>query len=297
MAASAREDGAPGTEGDTTWEELLGGGDADSYLLVQLGQLLFVWPKESSSIKVLRNQLGDPAFALTKGGAKLRIALEVEVPSSLIHDADPFVAFCREFCGAGEQVPFEAFTEAIQDFTVEHGGILGLVYNASETRTGKWSGHLAWGQEAPDSPMAGAQALGIGESPVEVLRQIAEEAHIEVAAPSEHPAPEYGPVFALTKADVRLLTSDLSDYGGDSTRAMEGMLALDTRMRRWLKDEKSDPDATVLELVAIALFAEEEDIDHLDQAIDQFDAAENQQERYRRLARVAVEAMPGRMKS
>jgi hypothetical protein len=201
MAASAREDGAPGTEGDTTWEELLGGGDADSYLLVQLGQLLFVWPKESSFIKVLRNQKADPA-ELTKGGTDLRVALEVEVPPSLIHDPDPFATFCRAFIGM-------------------------------ET------------------------------------------------------------TFALTKADVRLLTADLSDYGDSAERAMEAMLALDGRMRAWLKDEgklENDPTA----MVAIALFAEENDIDHLDQAIERFGASFNhEQERYRRLAQVAVEAMPG----
>jgi hypothetical protein len=40
--------------------------------------------------------------------------------------------------------------------------------------------------------------------------------------------------FSLTEADVKLLTSDLSDYDGDPERAMEAMLALDQRFRDWL---------------------------------------------------------------
>lgn len=165
--------------GATTWDELLGDG-ADSYLLIRLGQLLFVWPKESSFVKVIRCD-GDPD-QLAKAGSTMQVALEVEVPPSLRHDADAFVAFCQEFVGA-PRTPLGALLDAIQGFAERQGGTLGLSFNSSESRTGRWSAALTFGQEAPDSPMAGGQALGIGESPAEVLRQVAEEAHIEVSGP------------------------------------------------------------------------------------------------------------------
>lgn len=73
----------------------------------------------------------------------------------------------------------QAALEAIAAFCHREDGIFSLSLNA-RADTGKWSGHLTWGREAPDSPMAAAQALGIGDSPVEAVYQIVDEARIEV---------------------------------------------------------------------------------------------------------------------
>lgn len=53
-----------------------------------------------------------------------------------------------------------------------------------------------------------------------------------------------GPKFVLDTADLKLLTGDTSDYE-DPSKAMEGVLALDARMRRFLgqpiNDEEEKP--------------------------------------------------------
>lgn len=49
-----------------------------------------------------------------------------------------------------------------------------------------------------------------------------------------------GAAFRLTEADVKLFTGDLSDYDGDAEKAMEAVLALDTRMREWLAEPGVD---------------------------------------------------------
>lgn len=70
-----------------------------------------------------------------------------------------------------------------------------------------------------------------GSGRAEEVRRRQEGARAEITEALERP-PEN--TFALSRADVKLLTHDLSDYGGSAEKAMEGMLALDGRMREWL---------------------------------------------------------------
>lgn len=72
-----------------TWEELLGGGDF--YLIVRQGQLLFVWPKDTSIVKLVRCEEDPPT--------EVEVAFELEVPPGLRQDPESFVGFCREFVG------------------------------------------------------------------------------------------------------------------------------------------------------------------------------------------------------
>lgn len=65
--------------------------------------------------------------------------------------------------------------KALETFANERGGDLAIGF-----QNGCWSVALTWGREAPDSPMAGAQALGSGPFLEEALIQVAEEAHVEL---------------------------------------------------------------------------------------------------------------------
>lgn len=133
---------------EATWGELLG---EESALVLRLGQLVFVWAKNTSIVKVVRVEKVDED-KLTRPNTALEVIIEVEVPPGLRQEPGPFTNFCREFVGADT-------------------------------------------------------------------------------------------AFFVTVADVKLLTGDLSDYDDNADRAMEGMLALDTRMREWLKAETKTPDA------------------------------------------------------
>jgi len=75
--------------------------------------------------------------------------------------------------------------EAIATFCHENEG----VFTLAAGEDGKWSSMLTWGREAPDSPMAAAQALGQGDSPVDAVYQVMEEAKIEVGRVRVTPAP------------------------------------------------------------------------------------------------------------
>jgi hypothetical protein len=57
------------------------------------------------------------------------------------------------------------------------GGAFGLSYN-SETK--EWMAALEWGREAPDSPMAGAAAYGLAESPAVAVETALKDAGVEV---------------------------------------------------------------------------------------------------------------------
>lgn len=65
--------------------------------------------------------------------------------------------------------------KALETFANERGGDLAIGF-----QNGCWSVALTWGREAPDSPMAGAQALGSGPFLEEALIQVAEQAHVEL---------------------------------------------------------------------------------------------------------------------
>lgn len=82
----------------TTWDELLG----ESALLVRLGQLVFIWSKDSSFVKVVRAAPVEGEAELSEAIATLDVALEIEVPPGLRHDGAPFHAFCREFVGGAD---------------------------------------------------------------------------------------------------------------------------------------------------------------------------------------------------
>lgn len=61
-------------------------------------------------------------------------------------------------------------------------------------------------------------------------------------------AHEAGETFTLTRADAKLLIGDLSDYGDSPAKAMQGLLALDARIREWMgtpaaDNSKPDPGA------------------------------------------------------
>jgi hypothetical protein len=72
--------------------------------------------------------------------------------------------------------------EAIAAFCHREDGIFSLALNA-RADVGKWSASLAWGREAPDSPMVAAQAIGMGDTPAEAIAQIVEEARLTVVEP------------------------------------------------------------------------------------------------------------------
>jgi hypothetical protein len=76
---------------EASWDELLGG---ESALLVRLGQLIFIWAKDTSIVKVVR--------AEEEFGEQVEVMTEVEVPPGLRQDGEPFMDFCREFVGADE---------------------------------------------------------------------------------------------------------------------------------------------------------------------------------------------------
>lgn len=81
---------------------------------------------------------------------------------------------------AGNMAP-DTLLDAIASFAEEREATIAIVFNA--TRSGRWAAHLTFGREAPDSPMAAGQALGMGESLSEVLEQLVHEAQIEVPEP------------------------------------------------------------------------------------------------------------------
>ncbi len=65
--------------------------------------------------------------------------------------------------------------KALEAFAKERGGDLAISF-----QNGSWSVALTWGREAPDSPMAGAQALGSAPFLEEALIQVVEEARVEL---------------------------------------------------------------------------------------------------------------------
>jgi hypothetical protein len=100
----------------TTWDQLLG----ESALLVRLGQLVFIWSKDTSIVKVVRAAPSEGEAELSEAIATLDVALEVEVPPGLVYDGDPFAAFCRKFVGAeGGSITAE---EAVNLFACFSGG-------------------------------------------------------------------------------------------------------------------------------------------------------------------------------
>jgi hypothetical protein len=70
--------------------------------------------------------------------------------------------------------------EGIVKTLSEEGGSFGLTYRFGvKPGDGPWMAALEWGQEAPDSPMAGAAAYGIGESASEACDQMLDEAGVK----------------------------------------------------------------------------------------------------------------------
>lgn len=65
------------------------------------------------------------------------------------------------------------------------------------------------------------------------------EQAVEVAHAADEPKPMASDTFSLTPADAKLLTGDLSAYDHSAEKAMESLLALDQRLRDWLKEESS----------------------------------------------------------
>jgi hypothetical protein len=66
-------------------------------------------------------------------------------------------------------------TRRLESFANDREGDLAIGFANSQ-----WSVALTWGREAPDSPMAGAQALGSGSLLEDALLQVADQAGIEV---------------------------------------------------------------------------------------------------------------------
>lgn len=60
-------------------------------------------------------------------------------------------------------------------FCHENEGIFTLAFSNNSL---SWSSTLTWGREAPDSPMAAAQALGEGASPNDAIDQVVKEARL-----------------------------------------------------------------------------------------------------------------------
>lgn len=71
--------------------------------------------------------------------------------------------------------PVRNILTALETFAKERDGDLAIGYGK-----GEWSVALTWGREAPDSPMAGAQALGSAAVLEDALLQVAQQAHVEL---------------------------------------------------------------------------------------------------------------------
>lgn len=96
--------------------------------------------------------------------------------------------------------PLRNIITALETFAKERGGDLAIGY-----ANGEWSVALTWGREAPDSPMAGAQAIGSDMVLEAALRQVAEEAHVELpetTAPEPITAEEAANLFAAFTGGV-----------------------------------------------------------------------------------------------
>lgn len=57
-------------------------------------------------------------------------------------------------------------TKIIKTISEKGGGTFGLRYDDEKK---DWSAAMEWGQEAPDSPMYGAAAYGLGETAKEAI--------------------------------------------------------------------------------------------------------------------------------
>lgn len=65
--------------------------------------------------------------------------------------------------------------EMISRTLSEDGGAFGLSYHEKQPE-GRWVAALEWGHEAPDSPMAGAAAYGVGSSAAEAVELMLRDA-------------------------------------------------------------------------------------------------------------------------
>lgn len=98
----------------TTWQELL---DGDSALLIRLGHLVFVWGKDSRTIRVVRAEPVPDEAQATAEDLELKVVLEITAPDHLDQqESESFEGFCREFVGAGGgSVKFERALRSIED--------------------------------------------------------------------------------------------------------------------------------------------------------------------------------------
>jgi hypothetical protein len=69
--------------------------------------------------------------------------------------------------------------EGIVKTLSEEGGAFGLRYDPDAKPEDRWTAALEWGQEAPDSQMAGAAAYGLGASASEAVDQMLDEAGVQ----------------------------------------------------------------------------------------------------------------------
>jgi hypothetical protein len=89
-----------------------------------------------------------------------------------------------------EASKLKGMVKALEAFADEHDGELAIGFGLGPiSKRAGWSVSLTWGKEAPDSPMAAAQALGVGHTLEDALRKVAEEAKIEL--PEAGPKPSY----------------------------------------------------------------------------------------------------------
>lgn len=69
--------------------------------------------------------------------------------------------------------------EGIVKTLSEDGGAFGLTYRTGvKPGDAPWMAALEWGREAPDSPMAGAAAYGLGESASEAIDKMLDDAGV-----------------------------------------------------------------------------------------------------------------------
>lgn len=94
---------------------------------------------------------------------------------------EAFEAHCRRFLGLQADRIVDQLT-ALQDFADNHDGVFTLGFTK-----GEWSSTLTWGREAPESSMAGAQALGADADLGLALAHVMGEARIPLPESSAEP--------------------------------------------------------------------------------------------------------------
>lgn len=202
--------------------------ERDGVLLCRLGGLVYVWAAPGAAQIEMRalDPAGELAFGPVLGYVETR---RVQDDLQIAFQADEFLRQCQDVTRMAQEAPIIDMTPGGEDgppidtvpvsgssyfadggalmaglvkFAAENEGNLGIVFGAPSN---EWSVSLTWGREAPDSPMAGAQALGAAPSLQEALAQVAGEAQIE-ALPG--PAAPSGGDEDLAEAFVQALARD-----------------------------------------------------------------------------------------